>query len=204
MNQQTNIDAIRAEIAAGAARLIAEDGIDYGSAKRKSARRILGDTRIRGDILPDNTQIEEEVRIYNQLFLAETQPARLLQLRQIALQMMEQLERFRPYLTGAVQNGTAGEHSDIHLQLFPDNAKEVAIFLLDQRINFEVSETAHFNGHSGPIETLSFMWRGEGIHLALYEADDLREGTKPAMARKKATRAGTAAVRLLIAEGRAE
>ena len=203
MNQQTGIEALRAEIATGAARLIAEDGIDYGTAKRKSAHQVLGNTKIRGDFMPDNMQIEEEVRIYNKLFLAESQPARLLHLRRLALQLMEQLERFRPYLTGAVQNGTAGAHSDIHLQLFPDNAKEVAMFLLNQQINCEVSETPHFNGHSDPIETLSFLWRGEGVHLALYEADDLRAGSKTA-AGKKIARADIASVRLLVAEGASE
>lgn len=200
MSQPATIDALRAEIAAGAARLIAEDGVDYGTAKRKSARQILGDARIRGDILPDNMQIEEEVRLYNKLFLAESQPARLLQLRRLALQMMEKLERFRPYLIGAVQNGTAGEHSDIHLQLFPDNAKEVSMFLLNQLIHFEVSETAHFNGRSAPIETLSFMWRGEGFHLALHETNDLREGMKSVSGRKVA-RTDLPGVRLLVDEG---
>jgi hypothetical protein len=199
MNQHTNIATLRAEIAAAAARLIVEDGIDYGSAKRKSARQILGNVRIPGDLLPDNAQIEDEVRVYNELFLAESQPTRLLQLRRLALQLMQELERFRPYLTGAIQNGTAGEHSDIHLQLFPDNTKEVTIFLLNRRINFEVSETPHFNGHSEPVETLSFMWQGEGVHLALYDADDLRRAARTSSGRK-ITRADLAGVRLLVDE----
>lgn len=203
MNELTNIEALRAEIAAGAARMIAEDGADYGTAKRKSARQILGNGRIRGDMLPDNAQIEEEVRLYNELFLGESQPARLAHLRRLALELMEQLQVFRPYLTGAVQNGTAGAHSDIHLQLFPDNAKEVAMFLLNHRIRFEVSESAHFNGHSDAVETLSFLWHGEGVHLALYEADDLR-GPARSGSGKKIARADVAAVRLLIEQGEAE
>ena len=47
-------ELIRAEIAALAARLIAEDGTDYGTAKRKAARQILGNARINGNVLPDN------------------------------------------------------------------------------------------------------------------------------------------------------
>ncbi len=203
MNQHTNIELLRAEIAAGAARLIAEDGADYATAKRKSARQILGNARISGDMLPDNAQIEEEVRLYNELFLGESQPARLLHLRRLALQLMEELERFHPYLVGAVQNGTAGQHSDIYLQLFPENTKEVAIFLLNQGINFEISETPHFNGRSPAVETLSFMRRGEGVHLSLYEKDDLRGASKSA-AGKKITRADLAAVRLLLQESPGE
>jgi hypothetical protein len=112
-------------------RLIAEDGADYNTAKRKAARQILGDTQPPLNLLPDNAQIEAEVRIYQSLFHADTQPARLFRLRTLAVDIMEGLERFQPYLTGAVLNGTAGPHDDIHLQLFADSAK-VEIFLLNR------------------------------------------------------------------------
>jgi len=171
-------DSLRAEIAALAARMIAEDGVDYGTAKRKAAKQILGDAKTHNHLLPDNTQIEEEVRQYNALFLGDTQPARLLHLRKLALQLMEQLQQFSPYLTGAVLNGTAGEHSDIHLQLFADSPKDVEIYLLNKNINFEVSESAHFKKHHDPVETVSFMWQNEGVHLALYQHDDLRGAVK--------------------------
>lgn len=196
-NYSSDMEQLRAEIAAAAARLIAEDGADYGTAKRKAAKQILGNTKIRGDIMPGNAQIEEEVRIYNELFLGESQPARLLHLRKLALRIMEELSQFSPYLTGAVLNGTAGEHSDIHLQLFTDNPKDVQIYLLNKNVNFEVSESAHFKGHSEPIETVSFMWQNEGIHLALYATDDLRGAVKNTPERR-AERANTEMVRSLI------
>src|SRR4051812_34913148 len=124
-NHPNDIESLRAEIAAAAARMIAEDGADYGSAKRKAVKQILGDAKVAGRILPDNAQIEEEVRLYNELFFADSQPARLVRLRRLALQVMTELAHFNPYLTGAVLNGTAGVHSDIHLQLFADSPKDV-------------------------------------------------------------------------------
>ncbi len=148
INYPSDAELLRAEIAAAAARMIAEDGADYGNAKRKAARQILGDAKVRGDVLPDNAQIENEVRLYNELFFDDTQPARLLHLRKLALRLMDDLAQFQPYLTGAVLNGTAGEHSDIHLQLFTESAKDVEIFLLNKNINFEVSETRHFKKQS--------------------------------------------------------
>lgn len=198
-NYSSNIETLRAEIAAAAARMIAEDGADYGTAKRKAAKQILGNTKVRGDIMPDNAQIEEEVRQYNELFFADSQPARLLHLRKLALRMMDELAQFTPYLIGAVLNGTAGEHSDIHLQLFPDSAKDVEIFLINKNVDFEVSESAHFKGRGEPVETLSFLWQNEGIHLALYEIDDLRGALKGG-AEGKLVRADRDAVRTLIAE----
>ncbi|HEX8955261.1 MAG TPA: hypothetical protein VF798_03250 [Burkholderiaceae bacterium] len=170
----SNSDTLRAEIAAAAARMIAEDGADYATAKRKAARQILGDNKPASDLLPDNAQIEEEVRIYNEIFLGETQPARLRHLRELALRLMSDLAQFNPYLTGAVLNGTAGEHSDIHLYLFAESAKDVEIFLLNKNMPFEISESPHFAARKDVIETVSFMWHNEGVHLSLYEIDDLR------------------------------
>ena len=118
INYPSDAELLRAEIAAAAARMIAEDGADYGTAKRKAARLILGNQRVRGDVLPDNAQIEAEVREYQALFQGDEQSQRLLHLRRLALEVMEKFEDFAPYVTGAVLNGTASEHSDIHLQLF--------------------------------------------------------------------------------------
>ncbi|MFZ6674332.1 hypothetical protein [Undibacterium sp. Xuan67W] len=185
-------ESLRAEIAALAARMIAEDGADYGSAKRRAAKQLLGNQKVRGDVMPDNQQIEQEVREYNAIFFGDTQPQRLLELREIALDVMQLLERFNPYLVGAVMNGTAGDHSDIYLHLFTDNGKDVAIFLLNQDIRFEVTENTSSKRHE-PVETLSFMYQQEGVHLALYNQDDLRAGGRN-------ERAGMAAVAALISE----
>lgn len=195
-------EQLRAEIAACAARMIAEDGADYSTAKRKAVKQILGDKKPRSDVLPGNAQIEDEVRIYNELFFGDAQPARLQHLRQLALTIMEELEQFSPYLIGAVLNGTAGKHSDIHLQLFAANSKEVEIFLLNKRISFDVSESPHFKNQHSQVETLSFLvpQKGaapEGVHLFLYDPDDLRGGGR-SMTGKKIERADIHALRTLI------
>lgn len=195
----SDTELLRAEIAAAAARMIAEDGADYGSAKRKAAKLVLGNTKVRGDILPDNAQIEAEVREYQALFFGDEQAQRLLLLRQLALQLMERFADFSPYLTGAVVNGTAGEHSDIHLQLFAESSKDVAVFLLNNDVDYDVSETSHFRYPDRIVETLSFMWKNEGVHLTLYEHDDLRGAVRTA-GNRRIERADTAAVRLLIQE----
>ncbi len=193
---------VREEIALAAARLIAEEGLDYASAKRKAARQLLGETRVAGEWLPDNDMIEAELHEYMALFQSDTQPAELARLRRVALDWMERLAAFAPYVTGAVLNGTANAHSDIHLQTFSDSQKDVAIYLLNQNIQYDVSETRHFGGR-GDVETLSFLWRDRrdadaiGIHVALYDADDLR-GAVRADARGRLARADAAALRALL------
>jgi hypothetical protein len=194
-----DIALLRAQIAAVAARMIAQDGADYGNAKRKAARQVLGIEQPGSNLLPDNAQVEQEVRQYQALFFGATQPARLRELRTIALQVMDALDQFQPYLTGAVLNGTAGEHDDIYLQLFAESAKEVIMFLLDRNVNIEISETPHFKGRRHePVETVSFVWRNEGVHAELYELNDLRGALKP-RADGRMPRADATAVRALMA-----
>jgi hypothetical protein len=195
----SDTELLRAEIAAAAARLIAEDGVDYGTAKRKAVKQILGNSKVRGNVLPDNSQIEDEVRVYNELFFGDTQPARLLHLRQLAVRLMAELAPFQPHLTGAILNGTAGEHSEIHLQLFAESPKDVEIYLLNKGVDFDVSESNHFKGHNEPVETLSFLWQQEGVHLALYNSDDLRGALKKSSS-GRAERADIESVRALLSE----
>ena len=189
---------LRAQIAVLAARMVAQDGADYVSAKRKAATQLLGDAHAVSGVLPDNAEIEEEVLRYQALFQGDTQPARLLRLRTVALQVMDALAQFKPYVTGAVLSGSAGEHDDIALQLFADSAKEVQIFLLDKKVEFDLSETPHFKGaRFDPVETVSFLWHKEGVHAELYELNDLRGALKP-RADGKIARADAAALRELM------
>lgn len=177
MKAHTTSETLRTEIAAAAARLIAEEGLDYQSAKRKATQQILGHHRPKGSYLPDNAEIEDQVREYNEIFFADTQPARLRHLRQVGLAFMQEIQHFNPWIVGAVCNGTAGDHSDIHLQLFVDSAKDVEIDLLNRHIDFTLTE---HQGNNNPLETLSFLWRNEGIHLALYDRIDQRQLNKEA------------------------
>ena len=179
-SQNYDLLQLRAEIAATAARMIAQDGADYATARRKAARQVLGVDQPAPNLMPDNMQIEDEVRKYQSLFGGGAQAERLRSLRETALQVMDALADFRPYLTGAVLNGTAGEHDDIHLQLFADSAKEVEIFLLNRNVNIEISETPHFKGaRHEPVETVSFLWHKEAVHAELYDFHDLRGALKP-------------------------
>lgn len=125
----------RASIAVAAARLIAEEGIaDFHLAKRKAARQLGLPEHT---AFPDNAEVEAELRAYQSLFQGEEQTAQLRLLRELALEVMELLGDFKPYLTGSVLDGTAGAHSAVDLLLFADSAKEVEIFLLNRGIDVE-------------------------------------------------------------------
>lgn len=125
----------RASIASAAARLMAEDGItDYHLAKRKAARQLGLPEHT---AFPDNAEVEAELRAYRSLYQGEEHQELVAALRHTALDLLDLLADFHPYLTGSVLDGTAGEHSSIDLLLFADSAKEVEIFLLNRGIDVE-------------------------------------------------------------------
>lgn len=128
----------RASIASAAARLMAEDGItDYHHAKRKAVRQLGLPEHTP---YPDNAEIDLELRAYRSLYQEDGGAELLRELRLTALEILELLEAFRPYLTGSVLEGSAGEHSTIDILLFADSAKEVEIFLLNRNIAFAHAE----------------------------------------------------------------
>jgi hypothetical protein len=173
---------LTAEIAATAARLVVEDGMEYGPAKRKAARQ-LGRASVRPAELPSNESVEDEVRDYIALFCADTQPAELRALRELALTWMERLAEFRPHLAGAVWRGTATRHSAIHLDLYCDDSKSAEIALINRGIDYD--STARPDGAGGEATVLVIASRsaalGETVTLLLsvLDHDDLRGALKP-------------------------
>lgn len=191
------MQALTSEIAATAARLVVEEGLEYGPAKRRAASQ-LGVGRAP---LPSNDELEDAVREYIELFCEDTQPAELRALRSMALVWMERLSVFRPHLCGAVWHGTATRLSDISIQLFCDDSKSAEIALIDHRVPYEPATVTGFRGE--PVEALSFASQSSelglavGVHLVVYDLDDLRGALKPD-SKGRSPRGDTAAVRNLL------
>ena len=187
----------RARIAAAAARLMAEDGIDdFALAKRKAAKQ-LGATD--SQALPGNDEIEAELRAYLALYQADEHPQRVAELREIALDAMRTLERFSPYLTGPVLKGIAGPYAEIELQLFPDSVKEVEIFLLDRNLAYDTHETRRYAGdRAHAVSVLTLTWQGAPLRLSIFDQRDERVALKTSQAGRVMDRAGIAEVGALL------
>ena len=168
----------RRTIAAEAARLMAEDGaLDYAEAKRIAAKPYLRSGQ-RVD-LPDNDEIEDELRTYQDLFQGDAQRDYVRSLREIAFDLMttlaQALPESRPHLSGAVFKGTAGPGAVIELAVFVDDPKRVEFWLLNRQMRYGTAERAHFNRQRrGTVPLLTFEWRDELVKLAVYDTDDLR------------------------------
>jgi hypothetical protein len=186
------------EIAATAARLIVEEGLEYGPAKRRAVRELGLNAR---SALPSNELIEEAVVEYVAIFCADTQPLELAALRSLALLWMLRLPEFRPHLSGAVWRGTATRLSDIYIQLFCDDAKSAELRLIDQGVRYEVSSVNGFKGER--VDALSVRSRCDalneeiGVHFMVYDYDDVRGALQPDD-KGRAWRGNTEAVRRLV------
>lgn len=187
---------MRARIAAVAARLMAQDGIDdYALAKRKAARQLgASDTQS----LPANEEIENELVAYQALYQGDEQRERIRELRAIALEVMQALNAFRPYLAGAVLKGTAGRYADIDLQLYTDDLKTLELYLLNRDIEYTLAERRAGNDDSRPMEVLRVEWHGVPVNLAVYPANDERRALKAAPMARVIERANLTAVAELV------
>lgn len=186
------------EIANSAARLVVEEGLEWGPAKRRAVKMLGLPARTP---LPDNDLVEDAVREYLALFCADTQPRELRALRELALVWMERMQAFRPYLGGAVWHGTATRLSDIYISLFCDDSKSAEIALIDRHVNYEPGSTKGIRGESVDVLSLSSHSRelneDIGVHLLIYDLDDLR-GALRADARGRVPRGDIDALRRLL------
>jgi hypothetical protein len=172
---------LTAEIAAHAARLVVDGGMEYGTAKRRAAR----DLRLHRPELPSNEQVEDAVREYLALFHADTQPRELAALRELALVWMHRLAEFRPHLSGAVWRGTATRLSSIMLDLYADDAKAPEIALINQGVDYDSADSGGTGRRGEPLALLRLAPRCDAFGqpvpmlLTVRDHDDLRGALLP-------------------------
>ena len=170
---------------------------DFATAKRKAARH-LGFRD--GDGLPDNAEIEAELRAYQGLFQNLEQRGRLAELRCLALAAMRDLEPHRCYLAGAVWNGTATRGAPITIDVFTDDGKALELSLINRAIAYTTTERGHFvRGRSARVPVLIFEMDAVEVELAVYTRNDERQALG-AEAGGRADRGDATAVSALIVE----
>lgn len=198
--QLTAMDDLKTEIAAAAARMVVEEGLEYGAAKRRAIKQMGLPAR---SALPGNDEIEDEVRDYIAMFCAETQPGELRALREHARVWMQRMSAFRPHLGGAVWRGTATRLCDIYIQLFCDDSKSAEIALIDLRVSYVPRSITGFTGDTVDALSVHSFCRAlneeVGVHLLIYDHDDLRGALKPD-AKGRTPRGDLAALQRLLGD----
>jgi hypothetical protein len=173
------MNSMTQEIATMAARLIVDEGMEYGPAKRKAARD-LGRRSGRQGELPSNEAVEDEVRDYLALFCADSQPGELLALRELAARWMDRLAEFHPHLGGAVWRGTATRVSQIIIDLYCEDTKAPEIAFLNRGVAFDSDSPG---GDEQVVLSLTersaTLNEHVTLHFVVHDFDNLRGALKP-------------------------
>ncbi|MHB8425886.1 MAG: hypothetical protein ACYDB9_12190 [Gammaproteobacteria bacterium] len=178
MSRRTSprMDDSRRILAQEAARIMAEEGVgDFLFAKRKAAGQLGLD--VRSLHLPTNLEVEQALGEHQRLFRTCSQAAHLRRLRKTAHEAMRMLSGFDARLVGPVLTGTAPVHAGICLHVFSEVPEQVAIFLMEKNIPFELSARKLKNGAGVQREypVYRFVAGDTPIELTVFSVDGIRE-----------------------------
>jgi len=191
---------LRQEIAQQAARMLAEGlEIDYLAAKSKAAKKLGYSSQ---QDLPSNVEVENEVKSYQALFLAETHSLVIKNKRLEALSAMQYFEQFEPRLVGSVLAGTASENHPIEIELFADSLKDVTFFLIDANIPYEMGEhQVRVNKReSKQVPVVYFSAGDHEVELRVFSFKDLKQNHLSPITGQAEPRASVKKVQALLAE----
>lgn len=168
-SRQSREDRLR--VAEEAARIILEDGEpDYRIAKRKAAQRVsVVDERN----MPNAHEIDEAIKRRQSLFGFEPAGEWKEAVSRAALELMEKFELYQPRLVGALAAGVLTPSTRIELHLFNDDAKSVAIDLLNGSVPYQpIDKEVGVKGETVP--GFEFDWKGVSVELTIYGVRSVR------------------------------
>jgi hypothetical protein len=191
---------LRERLAQAAARLMIEHGIrDFGLAKRKAAERLGVSDK---GALPSNAQIEASLAERQRIFEPHAHGLRLVQLRRIALSVMDQLALFQPRLVGPVLTGTATTTSSIELHAFSDSPEMVAAALAAQGVAVRDCQRRYrYNSQRIVlVPGYRFVRDGTEIVVVTFPENGLREAPLSPVDQRPMKRAGRGEVSGLVTD----
>jgi len=196
-------EELRHRTAQEAARILAEEGVrDYLVAKRKASERLGLDRSQQRRVMPTNIEIESALNEYLRLFYGDTQPERLRQLREAAVEAMQLLSDFSPRLVGGVLEGSATLHADVSLHVFAEMPEAVYMFLIDSGIPADIDERRlrQSNGRHVQYPVYRFMAGDISLDITVFGLHEKGHAPRSPIDGRPMKRANLKAVRELLAE----
>jgi hypothetical protein len=196
--QNPAMDSMREEIAATAARMVVEEGLEYGPAKRRAVKQLGLSGRAAN--CPTTTWSRRRCATTSRV-LRRHAAGRTGRAAPAGADLDGAAGRIPPHLAGAVWHGTATRLSDIYLQLFCDDPKSAEIALIDRGGVRSQRTVPGF--HGAPVEALSIsspcpeLGEAIGVHLLIHDLDDVR-GALKRDTKGRVPRGDAAAVRALV------
>ncbi|CAA6825660.1 MAG: Unknown protein [uncultured Thiotrichaceae bacterium] len=191
------IENTRLLVAEEAARLLFEEGYrDYLVAKQKATQNLGVSTDKSNQ--PSNMDVYHAILSRRELLGTEEDEQQLQAIRQVALEAMEFLQRFKPVLVGGALDGSAGKYSPAVLHLFPSTPEEVIFFLEDNNIPFQTHERkTRIHGRQMMIPFLRFFVDDFEVELVLFE-EGSRFAPQSVITGRAMERCGLEGVRALL------
>lgn len=140
MKKNRQHSARRQQIAAEAARYIAQQGGGNLQLAREKAARRFGIRDRRSKDLPDLSEIEQQLTTYQLLYQSDSHPQQVQHQRELAIKAMQLFKTLNPRLTGPVLTGTAGENTPITIYTDTEYPEAIAHILLDRSIPYTLGE----------------------------------------------------------------
>jgi len=185
-----------------AARLMYEDGVtQYLDAKRKAAKRILGRPTKN---LPSNGEISEALFNLAKFHQGDELNSTLFEMRLLAMDVMEQLDEFRPRLIGSVSTGRIRKGSDIDLHLFSDNLEQIQLVIEQLDWKYEIKQV-FIQKDGRPVEFNHIYLELEyPVELSVYPENEIKIRGRSSTDGKSIERLSVSKVRVLILSEHAE
>lgn len=134
----------------------------------------------------------------NHLLDSEALDQQLLEMRQVAVEVMETLKDFSPRLIGSVSTGRIRGCSDIDIHVFVDHIKSLLIFLDHLGWQYEKSlVTIQQNGRLKDYHHVYF-WFDYPVELSVYPTLEIRQNSRSSIDGKPIKRLSLARVRELV------
>lgn len=159
------------EIAFEAARLLyLREEQDYQRAKWRAGRQLRGSV-LRGDDLPSDRDVREQIRLLSRIHEAERQTDDVRAMRAAAAQLLRVLRRFQPRVFGGVVTGRMGAEPEIRVALFADSLAAVTATLDAAEIGYLATRAPI--GHEPPIGVIARLRIEEefAFELTIYAMD---------------------------------
>ena len=159
-------DRLRQALAYETAKIITIEGIkDFHRAKIKASER-LGNSQ--HGSLPSNFEIEQAIHSFQNTFLPEHINI-ITALRQAALEIMQWLQLYRPFLAGSVLEGTSGINHPISIHVSSDTVESIIDTISDKNIKIDISECRlKLNNEFVYLPTISFVYQNFEVEVLVF------------------------------------
>lgn len=190
-HQQLNVLLVRE-----AARLMIEENVSqYLDAKKRAAKRLFGKPMKH---LPSNQAIADEIYRQTQLINTEDLQQQLLEMRRLAIKVMDALQDFSPRLIGSVSTGRIRESSDVDIHVFTDSIEHLSIFLDHLGWQYEQEKVTIYQKGKLIDYQHFYLWFDYPVELSVYSAKEIRHNTKSSIDGKSIKRLSVSKVRELL------